>query len=73
MCGASLGSRFEVDPNEIRERTPDFVLVPAGHEDLAQALGLPSRVVPLELARVPTLQPVARLTALHEILYPDDR
>ncbi len=67
------GSRFEVAPNEIRERSPDFVLVPAGHEDLTKALGLPSRVVPLELARVPTLQPVARLTALHEILYPDDR
>ncbi len=67
------GSQFEVTPDEIRERSPDIVLLPAGQEELAIALGLPSRIVPLELSRVPTLEPVARLTALYEILYSDDR
>jgi hypothetical protein len=66
-----IGSRFEVTVEEIQDRSPDLVLVSTAREEFAEKLKLPVRRIPRELSRVPTLEPVVRLTALHEVLYPE--
>ena len=68
----SSGPRLVASLEDIRKSSPNVVLLSVGNEDLAKTLQLPVRVIPGNLARVPTLTPVGRVRALHDILYSED-